>query len=146
MANRSDEARSSDHERRELQMTSNCPVSASSSERGRSSRSTVARNPIRPKLIANTGTPVPACLRSARSVAPSPPSTMQMSACGAPSLARSNTSSTPAVARSLGRAAGSPPRSPRGRSCVKTSTVRIVRNGGPAHDVATSSSVARARP
>ena len=122
--------------------TSNWPDSASSSERARSSRSTVARNPIRPKLIANTGTPLPACLRSARRVAPSPPSTRHTSGVVAVVRRRTRASRPPRAPRPS--AGASPPRSPSGRSWVKTSTVRIRGTVVPLIGAAGSSSASRA--
>ena len=59
--------------------TSNSPANARLNPSSACSRSTVARNPISPKLTPNTGMPVPAYIRSAPRIVPSPPSAKQMS-------------------------------------------------------------------
>src|SRR5581483_2588587 len=84
---------------------------ASTRETSASSRSAgiAVRKPTRPKLTPTTGTPVPRKRPSARSIVPSPPSTIAMS-----TSADSSTSSTPrsaATCSSLASASPTPSRS-----------------------------------
>src|SRR5215210_752466 len=107
----------------ESSTTSYWPANARRTPSSSSSPRTAVRNPTRPKFTPKTGTPVPRNAVSARSIVPSPPSTMARSA----STAASSRSSTPASAATFrSRSSASATRS--GRPCAKTaarSTDRI---------------------